>query len=262
MARAIDLDAHVHTTYSDGGFPAWMVEAAAAHGLDAIGFADHLVVSERPYARERRRRRGYNLDLTADRRRATIGRLNGEGDVTVYDAAEVDFHPDDADLIAEYLEAADFAYTIGAVHEVGGVDVHDADAVASWSTSRREAAVDAYVDDVERLVRSGLFEVAAHPDILERNVGLRGLMAEGHYRRLARAFVDSRTVPEINAGRVDDEYGRLHPRARFLDVLLDHGVRVAVGSDAHRPRQVLDRLDPLEAALEDRGIEPVSPLDV
>lgn len=258
----MNADYHAHTTYSDGYFPESMVGAAAEAGLAGIGLTDHCNVSERPAVQTERHLKGYNLDLTYERRREAIERMRQEVDVEIYDAVELDYKPRDEDAIAEFLETAGFEYAIGSVHEVEGVNVHSTGPFRGRPRAERRAVVDDYFGDLERLIRSELFEIAGHVDIVERNEALRGLATEEHYRRVAAAFADSRTVPEINAGRVTAEYGQFHPREPFLDVLAEYDVRVTVGTDAHRPGQLRERIPLLRERLDDRGLEPVSPFDV
>lgn len=257
----MDADYHVHSSYSDGRHLPWMIEAAIDAGLAGIGFADHANVSERHAAREAKLAYAFNLDITYERRREAIERLRDERDIEIYDAVEMDYHPADEAEIEAFLEAADFQYAIGSVHEIEGVNVHFPGPFEDRDDTEKRAVVDQYFDRLESLIRSELFEIAAHPDIIERNEALRGIPTTADYRRIAEAFVDSRTVPEINAGRVHREYGRFHPKSAFLEVLLEYDQPVTVGSDAHRPDALRDRVPTIEAMLEDRGLEPVSPLD-
>lgn len=252
-------DFHTHSTYSDGSFIDWMVRTAADIGLEGIGISDHATVSERPSMREHRRRSGYNLDLTYERRRAVIERLRSEYDIAVYDAVEVDYDPRDEAAIGEFLHTAEFDYTLGSVHFIDGVNVHRPGPFRDRSTTERRRLVDAYFDDLESLIRSELFDIAAHPDIVERNEALRGLAGPDQYERIADALVESRTIAEINAGRVTDDFGELHPRPEFLETLVSADCELTVGSDAHHPSQLGDRVEALEAAVEEIGIQPRSP---
>ena len=258
----MNADYHAHTTYSDGYFPESMVGAASAAGLAGIGLADHCNVSEHPTGRTERHLKGFNLDLTYERRREAIQRMREAFDIEIYDAVELDYKPRDEDAIADFLDTAGFEYAIGSVHEIEGVNVHSAGPFRGQPRTEQGAVVDDYFDDLERLIRSELFEIAAHVDIVERNEALRGLATEDHYRQVAAAFAESRTVPEINAGRVTTEYGRFHPNEPFLDVLAEHDVRVTVGTDAHHPSQLRERVPLLRDALDERGLEPLSPFDV
>jgi histidinol-phosphatase (PHP family) len=254
-------DYHVHTTYSDGSLLPRMVEAAEQAGLDGLGLADHCNVFETEGARAYRDAFGFNLDLTHERRRRAIERYRDRTDLRLYDGVEMDYHPDHEDAIEDFLVDAEFDYVIGSVHELDGTNVHHTEHFAALSPAERENAVETYVDRVVGLLDSDLFDIAAHIDIVERNSALRGLLDEAHYRRIADALADSRTVPEINAGRVTREYGDFHPSEQFLETLVDAGVAFTIGSDAHEPEELIEYVGRLEATVEDREI-PIVELEV
>jgi histidinol-phosphatase (PHP family) len=201
---------------------------------------------------------GFNLDLTYERRREGIETVRENFDLRVFDAVEMDYEPGEEDAIREFLDAAGFDYAIGSVHVLDGVNVHVESYFARKPEAERRELVDRYFEKLVALADSELFEVAAHPDLLQRNPAFRGLATGEHYRRAAEAFADSRTVPEVNAGRALGEYGELHPNGAFLDTLLDHGVDVTAGTDSHDPGEVGPRVERIEAELAGRGIEPVA----
>ncbi|WP_135661969.1 PHP domain-containing protein [Halorhabdus rudnickae] len=254
-------DYHVHTTYSDGDLLPRMVGAAEEAGLDGVGFADHCNVFGTEGARAYRDAFGFNLDLTYERRRRAIERSRNRTDLRIYDAVEMDYHPDYEDEIEAFLSDAGFQYAIGSVHAVDGANVHDREHFGRLSTAEREGAVETYVDRVCALVDSELFDVAAHVDLVERNPALRGLLTADQYRRIADALKKSRTVPEINAGRVLDDYGEFHPSDPFVQTLLDAGVEFTIGSDAHEPGALIDSVDRLADTVAERDL-PVIELDV
>lgn len=255
-------DYHVHSSYSDGRHLSWMVEAASAAGLDAVGFADHANVSVRPGPSKARRAYAFNLDITYERRRQAIEELREEWDLAIYDAVEVDYHPADEREIDAFLEEADFEYTLGSVHEIRGVNVHFPGPFTDLEPAAKREIVDEYFDRLETMIRAEQFDVAAHPDIIERNEAFRGIPEESHYRRIAEAFDDSRTIPEINAGRINRDYGRFHPRAEFLEILLEYDVAITVGSDSHRPDALRERVPSIRGLLDDRGLDPISPRSI
>ena len=252
-------DYHAHTNYSDGAFLRWMVEAAADAGLDGIGFADHCNVSPEPNARRHKRAFGFNLDLTYERRREAIEAVRDDSDldVDVFDAAEMDYDPAHEAAIAEFLDDAGFDYAVGSVHDLDGANVHTRSHFADKPEAERRELVDRYFEKLVGLVESELFAIAAHPDLIERNPHLRGFATEDHYAAVADAFRGSRTVPEINAGRLLDDYGEFHPAPAFLDRLVDAGVDVTVGSDSHEPDEIAPRIREVESELDRRGLEPV-----
>ncbi|CCQ32640.1 Histidinol phosphatase putative protein [Halorhabdus tiamatea SARL4B] len=252
-------DYHVHTTYSDGSFLPQMIDAAEEAGLEGVGFADHSNVfdADRSY----RETMGFNLDLTYERRRRAIDRARERTDLRLFDAVEMDYHADREGAIESFLEDADFEYAIGSVHAVDGVNVHNEPYFADLSQADREAAVETYVEHLVSLVDSELFEIAAHIDLVERNEALRGLLTDDHYRQIADAFADSRTVPEINAGRVLDSYGKFHPREPLAETLLDAGVSFTIGSDAHAPDSLVECSEELQAVRAEWDV-PIVELDV
>jgi histidinol-phosphatase (PHP family) len=247
-------DHHVHTTYSDGHLPAAMVEAAVAAGLDGVGLADHCTVSDRQSRRRYRRRMGFNLDATRERRRAAIEALRVDyGDeIEIHDAVEVDYHPADEAAIRAFLDDAEFDYALGSVHEIDGVNVHR-DHFGTLDRAERRAAVETYVDGLVALVESDLFDVVAHADVFERNPALRGHATTADYERVADAVAGRDVAVELNAGRVDREYGDLHPAPAFRAVLADAGATFVPGTDAHDPAELRARVPVLRDALDDPG---------
>ncbi len=253
----MDRDYHVHSTYSDGRFLFQMVRAATAAGLTGVGIADHCNVSAREEIREQKHQLGFNLDETYERRREAIERLREESEIDIYDGVEMDYHPEEEDAIRAFLAEADFQYTLGSVHYLDGVNVHVEPYFAEQTEPDRRAAVDRYFDHLVALIDSELFDVAAHVDLVERNPALRDLATTAQYRRVAEAFADSATIPELNAGRALAEYGEFHPSPAFLDVLAEYGIPVTIGSDAHQPEEIGERHPHIQRYLDARGLEPV-----
>ncbi|WP_226481625.1 PHP domain-containing protein [Natrinema amylolyticum] len=252
-------DFHVHSNYSDGDFLRGMVRAAEAAGLEGVGFSDHCNVASRERPASMRSVYGFNLDLTYERRRRGIERLREDFDLEIYDAVEMDYDPRDEAAIGAFLAEADFDYAIGSVHDVDGNNVQVASHFAEMTDAERDAVVDGYFDRLVALVESELFDIAAHVDLLERTPPLRGRATAEHYRRVARAFTDSRTVPEINAGRALTDAEVVHPSAPFLTVLREHDVAVTVGTDSHHPDEIPDRAGFLAEFVAETGLEPVVP---
>lgn len=253
-------DYHVHSNYSDGDLLPIMLAAAEDAGLDGVGIADHCNVAPDPEKAEYKRVFGFNLDATYERRREAIDVLRERHDVRVFDAVEMDYQPDIETAIGDFLAAADFDYAIGSVHEIEGNNVHWS-YFADLTDREQQTAVDRYFEKLVALVESELFEIAAHPDIVERNPALRGYATEDHYRRVAAALEESRTVPELNAGRIDREYGEFHPAPAFLSVLAEYDIEVTIGSDSHSPGELRERTPRIERRLAELDL-PVTTLSV
>ncbi len=253
-------DYHVHSNYSDGDFLWRMVEEADKAGLSGIGFADHCSVSPQSSRRIESHRNGFALDITYERRREGIQAIRSweHIDIEIYDAVEMDYNPAEEGLISEFLQEAQFDYAIGSVHHLDDENIHIESHFAPKTKSEREALVDQYFSNQVALIESELFDIIAHIDLINRNSALRGFATEDHYHQVAEALVDSRTTPEINAGRALKEYGEFHPTPEFIDVLCEYDVSFVVGSDSHSPSELLDRTPAIEDHLTDLDLTPTT----
>ena len=246
-------DVHAHTTFSDGSELASMVKAAESAGLDALGLTDHCIVTEDPFGRHER----YDLAETYERRRAAIDAARAETDLRLYDAAEMSYVAGEEAAIESFLSTAGFEYTIGSVHFVDDDTYTKNIPYADADDETRRAAVARYYDAVVALVESELFDVLGHLDLPERQSTLRGFSRPEDYERVAAALADSRTVPELNAGRVNRSLGRPHPNPEMLQRFSKHGIEFVLGTDSHRPAELPQRVPELEAAVDASSLERV-----
>lgn len=249
----LQTDLHTHTTYSDGYDMEAMVRAAEEAGLERIGVTDHCLPYEDPFGRSDR----YDFDETYEERRADVETLRRDESigVDVLDAVEINYDPNHEQAIREFLAEADFDYVIGSVHYAGEYYVAHPEHIADEPKETRRAAIENYVDWQVKLIESGLFDVLGHLDVVRRSPILREDMLEDDYRAIADALAASVTVPEINAGRLDREYGTIHPHPDHLDVFREAEVPFVFGTDAHAPDQLRERLRLLEPLIEDLGVE-------
>lgn len=242
--------------YSDGHSLRQMVEVATEAGLSGVGISDHCMVSDRDAVIEVRNDLGFTFHLTYERRRSAIERLRETHDIEIYDAVEMDYDPRDEDAVTAFLDEANFQYAIGSVHSLENVNIHYESYFGKKPESERAALVDKYFEKVAELIDSELFEIAAHLDIIERNSALQGFATESHYRQVAEALEHSRTITEVNAGRILDDYGEYHPSPSFLGILQEYNVSVTVGTDSHTPEALTDRIPHVSGWFEERGIKP------
>ncbi|RQG89152.1 PHP domain-containing protein [Natrarchaeobius halalkaliphilus] len=247
----IEHDLHTHTTYSDGYDMREMADAAAEAGLSGIGFTDHCLPYEDPFGR----RRMYDLEETYAERRSDIDEVRATTDVEIYDAVELNYDPNRESEIRSFLDEAAFDYAIGSVHYADEYYVMENEDFVDRSETAKRTAIETYVDWQVRLIESDLFDSIAHVDVTQRRPSLRGVMNDGDYRRIAEALVDSDTVLEINAGRLDRPYATVHPHPDFLSIFGDYDVPLVAGTDAHAPDQVRRRTQLLSSFAEKMDLQ-------
>ena len=251
-------DVHAHTTFSDGSELSSMIEAAEEAGLDGLGLTDHCIVTDDAFGR----RASYDLVETYERRREVIDAARKETDLRLYDAAEVSFVASETELIRDFLRTADFDYTIGSIHFAGTYDYTSDAPYADADEATRRSVVKRYYDAVVSLVDAELFDILGHLDLPERLETLRGHSRPVDYKRVAASLARSRTVPELNAGRVNRSLGRPHPDPPMLSVFAAHDVGFVLGTDSHRPAELIERVPELRAVADDASIEVVEIDDV
>jgi histidinol-phosphatase (PHP family) len=245
---AYTYDLHTHTTFSDGSEMGQMIAAAEDVGLDGIGFTDHCILIEDEFGR----RNAYDLVETYEHRRERITAAQRTTDVQLFDAVELSYVPGTDAEIRTFLQEAAFEYAIGAVHFAETYDYTSGGAYADASETTVQGAVDTYYETLVELIESELFDVVAHLDLPERHPVLRGRTTEAHYRALAAAFESSRSVPELNAGRVFRSLGRLHPNPAMMELFVERDIEFTLGTDSHTPGELRRRVPYVREFVDDR----------
>jgi histidinol-phosphatase (PHP family) len=219
------------------------VQAAVAAGLAEMGFADHFpypdgypepapncVIPDEAtfliYAEEVRRLQAAYADRIRIRFGAEIDHLDGRAG-------------DQAAMRSKYS----FDYVIGSVHIVRGVAI-DYRAETLEASLEELGGIDRlwedYWDAVESLIRGGWCQVIGHMDVL-RKFG-RFLPWKSQTERveaLLRLIKRNGLTLEVNTGGIDRASDRRpYPSPEILKQAAAAGVDIALGSDAHAPKDV------------------------
>jgi histidinol-phosphatase (PHP family) len=232
------------------------VEAAAARGIDEIGFTEHVYYFEQTrdlwtetYHVERC---VYDLDPYVDA--VTEAKERG---LPVKLGLEVDYFPGIEAELAELLEPYDWDYLLGSVHFVDGfaVDqapglVHKLPAGEAW---RR------YFVWLRNAARSGLFDSLSHPDLV-KIFGVRPSEEETHFLHLetADAIEAAGVCLEVSAAGLHKPVGELYPDRSLLEACHERGVPITLASDAHVPQHVGRDLDRAVELAREAGYETVT----
>jgi len=230
------IDTHMHTAFSHDSHVLLELYAAQAaqYGIGEIAITDHVdFMPGTP---------GYRY-FDYDVRRAVIrdAAERWAGKVSIRHGVEITYESRYQDEIAEYLRQHSFDYSIGSVHAVPD-SPYARDRIATFVSGKSVAdAVAPYFSEVERGIRSGLFDTIGHLDQCKRWLRPWYSPADfttipGSYEPLLVALVENGTALEVNASGLRYPERETYPGswvvARFREL---GGQRVTVGSDAHQP---------------------------
>lgn len=249
----ITADLHTHTRYSHGAdSPGDMYAAARAAGLDIIGFSEH---SPRPegftYRREYRDQLKAHLpDYFREVRALRDNARPGEPRALL--AMEMDWLDGEEDFIREACNAADFDYLIGSVHFLGHWGFDDGD--EPWreaDAEQCEAWYEAYFTAWEAMLASGLFQIAAHPDLIKIysadrfHAWLARPESRARVRRALTALADTGMAMEISSAGLRKACREIYPAPPIMELAAGIGIPVTFASDAHSVRDVARDFDRL-----------------
>ena len=240
----ITVDLHTHTKYSHAAnSPAEMYASALDKGLTLLGFSEH---SPRPlgfdYLHEYREQLTRHLPDYAREVLAlkAAPREGGHGPCRVLFGMEMDWLDGQEDYTRAACTAYDFDYLLGSVHFLGrwGFD----DGVEPWKSASQEeceSRYTAYFTAWEAMIRSGLFNIAAHPDLIkifsveQFHIWLAKAESTAQIRRCLTALRDAGMAMEISSAGLRKACREIYPAPPIMALAAELGLPVSFASDAH-----------------------------
>ena len=240
----ITVDLHTHTKYSHGAnTPAEMYASALDKGLTLLGFSEH---SPRPlgfdYLHEYREQLTRHLPDYAREVLAlkAAPREGAHGPCRVLFGMEMDWLDGQEDYTRAACKAYDFDYLLGSVHFLGrwGFD----DGVKPWKNASQEeceSRYTAYFTAWEAMIRSGLFNIAAHPDLIkifsveQFHIWLAKAESTAQIRRCLTALRDAGMAMEISSAGLRKACREIYPAPPIMALAAELDLPVSFASDAH-----------------------------
>lgn len=239
----IQADTHNHTCFSHGkNTPFEMHAAATAKGLKIIGFSEH---SPRPagfdYSNEYRDCLNSHLnDYVGQVRALQKNANNSDSACHVLFGMEMDWLDGQEEFASKACRMFDFDYLIGSVHflEHWGFD----DKMSDWENLSQEECEKFYTDYFnawERMISSGLFQIAAHPDLIkifsigQFHVWLSKPRAMNLISKGLKALREQGMAMEISSAGLRKACGEFYPAPAIVAEAARLAIPVALASDAH-----------------------------
>ena len=257
-----DYHVHLRPDEPDTGPDEYFTEAnverylAAAReaGIEELGVSEHvhrfrraLDVWEHPFWLQSAQ---DDLDAYAEFVRATPLRLG----------IEMDYVAGREGRIANLLDSYDFDYVIGSVHFVRDKAV-DYDVWDIWeSVGDPDRVWELYFATLAEAVRSGLFDILAHPDLVKVWGDRRPRPDRDprfHYEPAVEAIAESGIAVEVSTAGLRKPAGEIYPAPAFAEMCVDAGAAFSLSSDAHVPEHVGFAYEEALAAMTRWGVEEV-----
>ena len=230
-------DYHMHTPLCRhaNGEPIDYAKIALETGLSEIGFSDHSPAKEDDFDDWR-----MLISEFPEYLKLIQTAKNGVPEISVKLGLEIDYFEKGHAWIEQLSSMADFDYLIGSVHYIApGFALDDPKWIGKWSgIAEVEEIWTCYWKIYTSCVRSGLFDLLAHPDLPKKF----GYKPNGDLRRfyepVIEAALETNTAIEINTGGWRKECAEQYPERDFLEMMVSAGIPISISSDAHSPQEV------------------------
>ncbi len=226
---------HTHTTRCGHAFGTEReyAEAALKAGLKTLGFSDHTAYDflGRPLRDRPMRMKPEELPEYADTIRSLAKEYAGRIEIEL--GVEAEYYPTYFSRLLEILRESGIRYMILGQHYIG-------DEIGEPYCGREttdESILDRYVSQSIEALETGLFTYFAHPDLINY-VGDREVYGR-EMEKLCRKALETGTPLEINLLGLAG--GRHYPNPDVWKIAAKVGNEVVLGTDAHRPEQLLDK---------------------
>ena len=249
----ITADLHNHTLASHGtADAATMLASGRAAGLRWFGLSEHAPLPPGFHCAL------YTGDLNVEfpRYAAEALRLReaaekGAGPRVLL-GMELDWIPSRLSSMRGLVAAWPFDYVLGSLHHLDGMSVG---AVANWgpgvSREERFARFAAYFYEMASMAKSGLVQVASHPDFIKLRAyaDFRAWLALPESRAPLEAAVsalaETGTALEVSAAGLRQDFAEPYPAPPIMRLAAEARADICFGSDAHAPGDVARPFDRL-----------------
>ncbi len=250
-------DYHTHTPlcrHAEGS-PENYLDAAIAAGLREYGISDHAPHTPEPFD-DWRMTESQLPDYFQWIERA---RKHAAGRIPVRAGLECDWLPGDEKWTESLAARHPWDYLIGSVHYLGrDFDFDNPKWLARWAEIDLAETWSAYWKEYEKMIRSGLFDILGHPDLIKKfSRGPAGDLRR-YYAPVIQAAADMGSTIELNTAGWHKPCAEQYPARPFLELAAEAKIPVVISSDAHRPAEVARDFPKAIALLKDCGFTETS----
>jgi histidinol-phosphatase (PHP family) len=175
--------------------------------------------------------------------------------VEVLCGIEAEVFPDEAHMepMDAILAAYEWDFVLGSLHAQCASYI---DWLAEHKMKRDAMRIDSYFRHLRDGAQSGRYDSMSHPDVI-RTYGVVKKFEPARHEEVIRSFlealVEEDVCMEVNTSGLTKGDYEVHPDPLILDWAAEMGVKLTIGSDAHRPLAVGQFFDWVEPMLREKG---------
>jgi histidinol-phosphatase (PHP family) len=173
---------------------------------------------------------------------------------------ELDYIPGRDEEMRAMINNYPFDYVIGSIHWIGDFGFDTPENLIKWDQWDVKDAYNRYFEILMHLADSRLFDIIGHPDVIKVFGHEPDDAAFLHewYRKLAIKFKETDQCIEVSTAGLRKPVQKMYPAPHFLRTCFEHGVPIALSSDAHRPEDVGADYDTAVAYIREAGYERIA----
>jgi len=255
------IDLHNHTQlcgHAKGSIEEY-IEKAIEKRIDIFGFSDHAPMKfDQKYRMSLEEADIYEKDVSEAKEKY-------KNSIEILLGYEVDFIPG---LMENRILKADVDYLIGSIHflpkskshndilmhqEFWGFD--NPEFIGEYKNRDIDNVWQDYFDAVELMAKSGLFQIAAHLDLIK----VFNFKPKKDIRLIAKnaikAIKRSDMVIEISPAGMRKPVEEIYPSQKLLEMAYELDIPITFGSDAHSPDHVGFKREEIESVAKRAGYE-------
>ncbi len=150
---------------------------------------------------------------------------------------EVDYFREQEQRITDILSRYSFDFILGSIHVIGQWGF-DYDPECGWAGRDVDTAYQEYYSALLQAVKSGLFDIIPHFDVIKVfGHRPRSSMVE-HYEPVLDAMRDHGLALEISTAGLRKPVGEIYPAEEILSMACAKQIPITFASDAHVPEDV------------------------
>ncbi|MDR2100650.1 MAG: histidinol-phosphatase [Campylobacteraceae bacterium] len=242
----VDLHNHTPLCHHANGTPIEYVQKAIEAGIKYFGFSDHA-----PMKFDEKYRMSFDEMKIYEK---TVRELQSEfqNQIEILFAYEVDF-------LDGYMDKRVFEqktdYFIGSVHFLNGWGFDNPEFIGGYENKDMDNIWKEYFDAIEKMAKSGLFDIVGHIDLLKIFKYLPKTDVRILSKNALKAIKKADMTIEINTAGFRKPINEQYPSRTILEVARELDIIITFGSDAHESEHVGYKSDEAQSLAKECGYD-------